>query len=168
MLSRKGLSFTFISRNNNNNNKNQFNYFSSNNINNNKLIINNINNTTSIASAAATTAVVTKRDLYNNNNNSHSYDNRRRYYRTRTIRTGTVVKFDINKGWGFIRPDDGTVDVFVHQTSIYADGFRMLNVCQQNIFLCLCLIYSIVLSCYLWLTCVLELSVQKYESHMIT
>jgi 'Cold-shock' DNA-binding domain len=64
----------------------------------------------------------------NNNNIIHSIFNNygRRYYRT--IRTGTVVKFDTNKGWGFIRPHDGSDDVFVHQKSIYADGYRLLNV----------------------------------------
>uniref|UniRef100_A0A6V7QXY3 Glycine-rich protein 2-like n=1 Tax=Ananas comosus var. bracteatus TaxID=296719 RepID=A0A6V7QXY3_ANACO len=41
--------------------------------------------------------------------------------------TGTVKWFNGSKGFGFITPDGGGDDLFVHQTSIRADGFRALS-----------------------------------------
>jgi CspA family cold shock protein len=41
--------------------------------------------------------------------------------------TGTVKWFNGTKGYGFIQPDNGGKDVFVHITAVEAAGLRGLN-----------------------------------------
>ena len=42
------------------------------------------------------------------------------------IYTGHVKFYDTGKGFGFIAPDNGHPDCFVHQSGICADGYRSL------------------------------------------
>lgn len=48
--------------------------------------------------------------------------------------TGTVKFFNTTKGFGFISPDDGATDVFVHITALERSGLRSLDDGQKVTF----------------------------------
>jgi CspA family cold shock protein len=47
------------------------------------------------------------------------------------VARGKVKWFDERKGFGFITPDDGGPDLFVHHTNIVGQGFRSLDEGQE-------------------------------------
>jgi cold shock protein len=47
---------------------------------------------------------------------------------------GTVKWFNAEKGFGFIAPDDGSADVFVHFSAITTGGYRSLEENQRVVF----------------------------------
>ena len=47
------------------------------------------------------------------------------------VATGTVKWFSSEKGFGFITPEDGSADVFVHFSAIAGEGYRNLEEAQK-------------------------------------
>ena len=45
--------------------------------------------------------------------------------------TGTVKWFSASKGFGFIAPEDGGADLFIHFSNISGDGYRNLEEGQK-------------------------------------
>ena len=45
--------------------------------------------------------------------------------------TGVVKFFNADKGYGFIKPDDGSGDIFVHVTAVEQAGLRALSEGQK-------------------------------------
>ena len=49
----------------------------------------------------------------------------------RNMATGTVKWFNAEKGYGFITPEDGSKDLFVHFSGIEGEGYKSLNEGQK-------------------------------------
>jgi len=50
------------------------------------------------------------------------------------VSSGTVKWFNADKGFGFISPDDGSADLFVHHSEIKTEGYASLDENQKVTF----------------------------------
>ena len=48
--------------------------------------------------------------------------------------TGTVKQFNDTKGFGFVKPDDGSEDLFAHHTAINMGGLKTLKEGQKVLY----------------------------------
>ncbi|SDG92005.1 cold shock protein (beta-ribbon, CspA family) [Lentzea fradiae] len=53
------------------------------------------------------------------------------YQKEQYMTNGTVKWFNAEKGFGFIAPEDGGADVFVHYSALNGGGYRSLEENQQ-------------------------------------
>ena len=51
------------------------------------------------------------------------------------VKTGSIIWFRNEKGFGFIKQDDGGPDLFVHYTAVQASGYRTLKQDQRVTYL---------------------------------
>ena len=52
-------------------------------------------------------------------------------FESKTMTTGTVKFFDVTRGFGFIEPEDGSKDAFVHISAVERAGLHSLNEGQK-------------------------------------
>lgn len=58
---------------------------------------------------------------------SRALGSREKQFKEENMATGTVKWFNATKGFGFIQPDDGSADVFVHISAVERAGMRGLT-----------------------------------------
>ncbi len=56
------------------------------------------------------------------------------YHESKTMTKGTVKFFNATRGYGFISPEDGSKDVFVHISAVEQAGMRQLDEGQKLTF----------------------------------